>query len=696
MKITHITPGLLPIPPNGWGAVEKIIWEVHNNLLSLGHESSIKYLDDLDGSEDVVHIHVANLANLAHKRGIQYYFTFHDHHAYLYGKDSQLYVENLEAIKNAKKAFVPAKYLIDYFEGIPEYVSHGVNVERFKPNKSGEVRLLCVANNGFAYNQSEDRKGFGLAIEAAKRLNLPITIAGPSNNRSYFEKYPPSYSKLRILYDLEEDALEQLYREHSIFLHPSIIEAGHPNLTLLEAIASGLPVVGTYESNSNLNGMIQVSRDVQSLIDGINKLLDSKTYRTYSLLARKEAESRSWTNITQQLVEKYNVTGTMKEVLIDAYEHTSILRRESQPNKPKLNINFIQGAYCEITGGPDIEYEVKFIDKKTGVVEHQGKVGKNCWIKANKAYYVDWLITVSDGKDTYRYEQFLENQRVYVALDSKALGDTLAWIPYVEEFRKEHKCKIICSTFHNNLFQKEYPEIEFVEPEVVVHNLYAMYVVGWFYTSEGSVDLYKNPNDFKLHPLQKTCSDILGLKYRELVPKITKKPNVKQLNRISIAIHGTAQAKYWNNPEGWTELVRYFSELGYEVIIVSKEETGYMGNYHPPGVQSLTVNSLESVIEVLQSSKLFVGISSGLSWLSWAVGTTTCIISGFTDPFVEGTTNVLRVKAPNGVCSGCNTKYRLDAGDWNWCPVHKGTEKQFECSKAITARDVIEVIAPFL
>ena len=696
MKIVHVTPGLIPIPPNGWGAVEKIIWEVHTNLLKLGYNSSIKYLDDLDGSEDVVHIHVANLATLASKRGIKYFFTFHDHHAYLYGKDSELYLENLEAIKNAKKAFVPAKYLVDYFEGIPDYLSHGVNIERFTPGKTKETRLLCVANNGFAYNQAEDRKGFGLAIEAAKRLDLPITIAGPSNNRHYFEKYPSSYSKLNLIYDLEENALEQLYREHSVFLHPSSIEAGHPNLTLLEAVASGLPVVGTYEPGSSLGGMIQISRDVQELVDGITALLEPETYRTYSAAAREEAKIRSWSNITQQLIKEYNTIGTMKDVLVDAYENTVILRRESRPNKPKFNINFIQGAYCEILGGPDVKYEVKFIDKKTNIVEHRGVIGRNCWIKANRAYYVDWLITVSDGENVYRLEQFFENKRVYIALDSKALGDTLAWIPYVEEFRKKQSCEVICSTFHNSLFEKEYPDLKFVKPEDIVHDLYAMYVIGWFYTPEGDVDLHKNPNDFKLHPLQKTCSDILGLKYREIIPKVTKKQGIEKLNRVSIAIHGTAQAKYWNNPSGWTKLVTHLNKLGYEVILVSKEESGYMGNFHPPGVQSVSDNSLENIIETLQSSKLFIGVSSGLSWLSWAVGTKTCIISGFTDPFVESTFNVVRVGATPEVCSGCNTEYRLDASDWNWCPVHKGTERQFECSKSITADSVISLVTPYL
>ena len=33
-----------------------------------------------------------------------------------------------------------------------------------------------------------------------------------------------------------------------------------------------------------------------------------------------------------------------------------------------------------------------------------------------------------------------------ICFDSKAIGDTLAWFPYVEEFRKKHECEVVVST----------------------------------------------------------------------------------------------------------------------------------------------------------------------------------------------------------------------------------------------------------
>ena len=41
MKISIVGPGLMPIPPKGWGAVESLIWDMANALKDLGHEIQI-------------------------------------------------------------------------------------------------------------------------------------------------------------------------------------------------------------------------------------------------------------------------------------------------------------------------------------------------------------------------------------------------------------------------------------------------------------------------------------------------------------------------------------------------------------------------------------------------------------------------------------------------------------------------------
>ena len=41
MKIALIGPGIMPIPPPGWGAVEILIWDYYKELTTQGHQVEI-------------------------------------------------------------------------------------------------------------------------------------------------------------------------------------------------------------------------------------------------------------------------------------------------------------------------------------------------------------------------------------------------------------------------------------------------------------------------------------------------------------------------------------------------------------------------------------------------------------------------------------------------------------------------------
>jgi autotransporter strand-loop-strand O-heptosyltransferase len=697
MKIANIKTGILPIPPNGWGAIEKLIWELHCNFLKLGHDSKIVYLDELTGDEDIVHIHVGNLANLAHERGIPYYFTMSDHHTFIGGKDSHAYLHNYEGIQNSIRSFVGGKFLVEHFDNMPMYSPYGVNTSYFTPNPNKNIpqhRLLCVANNGYMHNPAQDRKGFGYAIEAAKKLNLPITIAGPENNKLYFQNNPPDYDKLTILYNLSEEELLKVYQQHTIFLHPSELEAGHPNLTLLESMACGLPVVGTLEPNNSLRGMIVAKRDINEIASGIENIIQD--YSGYSYAARKQAETLSWENRAKEFISIYeqDTSLRMKKKLVYSYNKTLPIKKVAAP---KININNIDGMFAEILGGPSTTYNVKFINKADNSVLYETNMGNNCWARTAHKYYIDWRVEITDlnSSYTYQYDLTLNNARVLICMESRSLGDTLAWMPYIEEFQRKHNCKVICSTFMNDIFKDQYPNIEFEEPGTTVHNLTALYRVGIFYGDNDAINTNMHPSYPMDKPLQQTASDILGLDYTEIRPRIAAPSVDVDEKLITIAIHSTTQAKYWNNPTGWQTVVDYLKAQGYTVKLLSHEPDGYMGNKNPTGVEIHPPSNLQGVMTELKRSKLFIGLGSGLSWLSWTLNVPTMIISGFSDPISE-MQDCIRVTAPQSACSGCFNRARLDAGDWNWCPDHKNTPRQFECTKTISADTVIDAISTFL
>jgi glycosyltransferase involved in cell wall biosynthesis len=307
MKIAQVNPGILPIPPKGWGAIEKIIWEIHNNIKSLNYNSNIVYTDDIKKDQyDIIHVHVANLALLLAERNIPYIFHLHDHHVVYENKDSFIYQQNLEAINKSEITLVPAKYLIEYMN--PNkciYFSHGVNVSIFKPEINFErENLLMVGNNGKGGYGEHDRKGFTLGINLAIQNNLTITIAGPSNNKNYFNSIQvPQYDKINIEYDPSEERLIELYRSHKIFIHPSELEAGHPNLTLLEAASCGLPILGCMENETQFYGMYKTERNLSQLQQGLEVIY--KNYKTYQQNILFTANQLSWENRTKELIKIY-------------------------------------------------------------------------------------------------------------------------------------------------------------------------------------------------------------------------------------------------------------------------------------------------------------------------------------------------------------------------------------------------------
>jgi glycosyltransferase involved in cell wall biosynthesis len=310
MKICQVNPGCgIPIPPPTWGAIEKVVWEFTCTLKELGHEVDIKWANEIKkGDYDLVMVHVANLALELADKDIPYIFQHHDHHAYHYGKDSDVYKQNRKAMEKSIFSLVPARYLVDYFE-LPNvhYFSHGVNTDTFKPNDTTPVyhSLLMLANNGLGGYGSYDRKGFELGIKVAMASNLPITIAGPKNNENWFNDNPWifGYPKLSILTEPSNEQLRQLYNSHTIFLHPSELEAGHPNLTILEAAACGLPILGWIEEETTFHGLWRSPRDLQEMLRGLDTIINE--YNDYRKLSLQTAEKLSWLNRSAELINLY-------------------------------------------------------------------------------------------------------------------------------------------------------------------------------------------------------------------------------------------------------------------------------------------------------------------------------------------------------------------------------------------------------
>tara|TARA_B110000285_G_scaffold49134_1_gene55805 strand:- start:524 stop:1465 length:942 start_codon:yes stop_codon:yes gene_type:complete len=309
MKICQVDPGCgISIPPKSWGAIEKIVWEFKLNQEKLGHEVHIRMASDISPGEfDVVHCHVANLCKILRDKNIPYVYQLHDHHSYHYGKDSHVFKENMEAIEGSLISLMPGNFLVDYFNS-PKciYFPHGVNIDFYKPNtttKNGD--FLMVANNGLAGDPSFDRKGFNFGVALASKLGKKLTIAGPKNNRHWLNANPWVLNNPHVTFEFDpnQERVKELYQTHDIFLHPSMLEAGHPNLTLLEAAACGMPIIGWIEYATDFHGLWRASRDILDMEAGYYDIQDKK--QSYINNSITTAEQLSWFNRSKEIVKIY-------------------------------------------------------------------------------------------------------------------------------------------------------------------------------------------------------------------------------------------------------------------------------------------------------------------------------------------------------------------------------------------------------
>jgi len=389
----------------------------------------------------------------------------------------------------------------------------------------------------------------------------------------------------------------------------------------------------------------------------------------------------------------YNVEdGQGKKFALDHLNFYETVNNKEIKKQTKINSNvkiiqyFVNQPYLEIAGSSDSSFDVKFYDEH-GICHYHNTLGVNHWCKLNQEYYTKWNTKIWE-EGTLIYDEFLnyKGKKVFISFDSASLGDTIAWIPYVLEFKKKHECDVVVSTHKNFLFEKSYPELEFVLPGSTVNGIHGMYTIGWFYNEN------KEPQMPNTIPLQKAATNILGLDFEEIKPRISYNVGQRPYKQkyVTIATNSTSGCKFWTK-EGWQELINHLHDLGYKVVNVSKEKNPFKN------AQQINNTSMENTMNVIHHSEFFIGLSSGLSWLAWGMGKHVVMISNFTEPDHEFTSNCTRI-VNLSVCNGCwnNPIFKFDKGDWNWCPVHKGTERQFECHKTITSKMVIDQIQHLL
>jgi autotransporter strand-loop-strand O-heptosyltransferase len=366
-----------------------------------------------------------------------------------------------------------------------------------------------------------------------------------------------------------------------------------------------------------------------------------------------------------------------------------------------IRFDFNDGArvFLPEDGGP---WRIRLSDLDTGNILYETEI-KAGRVSSAKRYYLRvrievWQTSEHAGEPILRHDYSARDREVAIQLPVGTLGDSIGWFPYVAKFQRAHTCRLTCVVADRMipLFEGAYPEINFVEEsKVEPDRYYATYNIGLFFDDEARIF---QPCDFRLVGLHRTAGYILGVDPAEEPPKLVLGDDTRPIPEpyVCIAAQSTTQAKYWTNPNGWREIVKFLKDHGYRVICIDQKPahgTGIIWNHIPHGAEDETGDrSLAERARWLRHSAFFVGLSSGLSWLAWASGTPVVMISGFTHPLNEFETPYRVINYHT--CNSCwnDVRVRFDHKDFLWCPRHANTPRQFECTRLITSEQVRSVI----
>lgn len=359
-----------------------------------------------------------------------------------------------------------------------------------------------------------------------------------------------------------------------------------------------------------------------------------------------------------------------------------------------LEFDFNYGARIKV---PEGNWRVKITDRDHFVTLYDEKAS-NALVTSTKKYYINFRLEVYlDDKLIFSHDYSPAGKKILIKYPVGTLGDIIAWFPYVQVFKYKHDCEVYCAMAPElaELFKPAYPEIKFIGPDERPADIYASYYMGIFFPCD---DRNHQPVDWRIAGLQKTIPYLLGLRPDEIRPQITPQNLERTIDEpyVCIAAQSTTQSKYWNNPTGWLNTIKHLKEKGYRVLCIDQKIShgaGSRWNTIPYGAEDFTgALPLQQRVDLLYHADFFVGLSSGLSWLAWAVGKPVILISGFSLPTMEFYTpyRAINFHTCNGCFSDCAIEFVHD--DFDWCPRHKHTDRQYECTRFITAEYVNSLI----
>ena len=301
MKIALIGPGIMPIPPEGWGGVEHLIWNFHNQLKKDGDEVTIINTKDLHkivntintGKFHAVHLHYDQYANImpyieCDRKMIT------SHYPYLENPEPQ-YEFLYDLLKDSKSHIVSLSDRIK-----DEFVRRGIDDVSVLPcgieTDLYSLDDVVYSDRSIVVGKLEPRKRQAFLQKKGLNIDFIGNNADPS-----FDIDDPCY--------FGEQSKQDIMDNLTSYANMVLLSSGeaHP-FVCLEGMAAGLGLVLSEQSTANLDlsqPFITVIPDDK--LEDISYLKDKiQENRTISISMRNEIREYCRTNFDwSSIIKQY-------------------------------------------------------------------------------------------------------------------------------------------------------------------------------------------------------------------------------------------------------------------------------------------------------------------------------------------------------------------------------------------------------
>jgi phosphatidylinositol alpha-mannosyltransferase len=217
-----------------------------------------------------------------------------------------------QAARSLAQKYVRGEYLV---------IPNGVDCERFSPRREPLYHLCDGSFNVLYVGRLDKRKGVKYLVQAvalasrAARRRIRLIVVGNDGIRRRFLPRLPRNVDVHFAGVVDRDLLPRYFATGDVFCAPAVDRESF-GIVLLEAMASGIPVIGTsipgYLSvlDDGRNSLVVPPRDPASIARAILEIMDDRALAAkLRENGRRCAERFGWDRIVGRLAEVYENGG---------------------------------------------------------------------------------------------------------------------------------------------------------------------------------------------------------------------------------------------------------------------------------------------------------------------------------------------------------------------------------------------------